>query len=208
MFDSNQRIKTPKNLGDSASSAKIKAGLLDHILVDKIFHNSEYFKSQTKVLQNGLGKMGFVGLTRHHYFFAHILLEILLDRYLIEQYPSLIQDFYTLCGEITEDDLNAYFKEEGYSLAPKEFYTFFEWFCSSQFMYSYTSDVGVTGIFNSIHKRVFKTEVLKEDAELFTSGVEELYLSLLPDGMRIFSELEAVLQQDSALKAYTDNLQS
>ncbi len=67
------------------------AGMIIHYRIDRWFHRSDFFKESTDFLQ-----AEFTRITGHTitHFHVHILLEILIDRYLLSLDPDLAHDFY------------------------------------------------------------------------------------------------------------------
>jgi hypothetical protein len=90
-------------------SASLHAGVLRHYALDAVFHSSLAFKeSCAMATQTLIGS----GLDRQHYrfwFLSHILTEVLLDRQLILQNESLLDEYYGLLYGIDINKFDAYF---------------------------------------------------------------------------------------------------
>lgn len=69
----------------------LMAGMIIHYRIDRWFHRSRFFHETTQMMQTQ-----FTALTgaRISHFHVHILLEILIDRFLLLENPSLAADFY------------------------------------------------------------------------------------------------------------------
>ncbi len=68
-------------------------GMVIHYQIDRWFHRSVFFKDSTALLQSFFKEMTGQPLDSFH---AHVLCEILVDRYLLLQDPGLADDFYRL----------------------------------------------------------------------------------------------------------------
>lgn len=87
---------TEKFLDSILTSNKNEISLINgmrlHIKIDQWFHRSVFFKEKIIYLQdqyyNSNGKENIA------FYYAHILLEILIDRYLLINYPLIADDFY------------------------------------------------------------------------------------------------------------------
>lgn len=112
VFDRNVRLKQhtlPLPMENEATPAELSfyQGALRHFEVDRLFHTSDFFYEETHRISERL-KLAFPnGEVKRGFFVAHILLELLLDKLLIEDDPSIIPDFY---GHLTHHPLEEYVK--------------------------------------------------------------------------------------------------
>ncbi len=86
-----------KLLIDSNNKNNFWLGCAQHIERDRKFHNSIFFKNLSDFTSNHLDKK--VNYERK-WFLNHILLEIVLDRYLMDKYPNLCENFYDNLNKI------------------------------------------------------------------------------------------------------------
>jgi hypothetical protein len=70
------------------------AGLARHFHADRVFHSSELFSQETHYLSAMLAQRFAEQDVPRKYFVAHILLELLLDKVLIERDPELLPAYY------------------------------------------------------------------------------------------------------------------
>ncbi len=66
---------------------KIMAGMLNHIIFDARFHNSEYFKNKVSHVKGIITKND--GVIPSPETFSHVLVELMIDVYLHEKHPEL-----------------------------------------------------------------------------------------------------------------------
>ena len=193
MYDNKLRVKFKTLTFDRIEFNKIEEGLNCHFKVDKLFHNSTYFNEKSKYIADTLKEVEFTGIKRHFYFFGHILLEIFLDRLIMRMDPEIPKAFYRSMDEVDLEVLMEYFKEREYKIEEYSFSEYFNRFRERQFMYGYGSDEGMVHVFNMLHKRVFKSEVLKTDLDLLDNVLEEIDAELSKDYYSIFEEIRAAL---------------
>lgn len=70
------------------------SGLYRHFFADGVFHLSPHFKEQTKRISNMLVEY-FPDLDiQRKFFIGHILLELLIDKVLIDENPGILESYY------------------------------------------------------------------------------------------------------------------
>ncbi len=105
IYNSNLRIKArhlKKMSEDQAGmiTPPFLSGLYRHFFADGIFHLSPTFERQTKRISNML-KSYFPELNiQRKFFIAHILLELLIDKILIDDNPGILNSYYGHFGAL------------------------------------------------------------------------------------------------------------
>lgn len=69
-------------------------GVERHFLADRIFHSSEFFTAETQFLSRSFADNFMDGDVPRKYFIAHVLLELMLDKVLIDNNPGLLEEYY------------------------------------------------------------------------------------------------------------------
>ena len=69
-------------------------GVMRHFEVDRIFHSSDFFHRETVLITRTLQETFGSEYIHRAFFVSHILLELTLDRILINQHSSLLYSFY------------------------------------------------------------------------------------------------------------------
>lgn len=82
-----------KNNNDKKITSLIN-GMMMHIYVDNWFHSNEFFRANVLFLEETYKVYNEEGLKMPH-FFAHILLEIFIDRYILSKNPTIADEFYS-----------------------------------------------------------------------------------------------------------------
>lgn len=69
-------------------------GVIRHFQVDRLFHTSDFFYSETRQLSQQLREAFPATHIQRSFFVAHVLLELILDRLLIHNDELLLNNFY------------------------------------------------------------------------------------------------------------------
>lgn len=78
----------------TAEQLSFYQGVIRHFQVDKLFHSSDFFHEETQELSHKLRLSFPKNELQRSFFVAHILLELSLDRLLIQQDETLLYKFY------------------------------------------------------------------------------------------------------------------
>jgi hypothetical protein len=146
--DGNARMNGNKN------AAEIWNGYQQHIRADAFFHNTDLFNHHTKRLRKELEKFGLMQEGTRLFFVAHVLLEIMIDRHIVKTRRHIPDLFYQHLNEISEADIQNFFRISGTSV-PDRFLEFFGKFKESKYLYGYEDD---NGIFYSINRLLHRTK--------------------------------------------------
>lgn len=106
----------------SKDHQQLALGIWTHIKADKIFHNSEYFKTCTQHISKLIRESKEVSLNKYTYFLAHILLELTIDQLLIKEKPEELVSFYEKIRQ-TSDVVYESFIREHLAEYDAEFFT-------------------------------------------------------------------------------------
>ncbi|MEM6265226.1 MAG: hypothetical protein AAGI38_22180 [Bacteroidota bacterium] len=128
-------------------------GVLRHLEGDRIFHSSDFFTYETHHL-SGLLKQAFPdGEIKRGFFLAHIMLELLLDKILIESDPRFLEEFYR---HFHAREL-AYIKYLSEQIAQRpllEYEAYLRRFVSSRFLFRYQNPDYIIYVLERIFRRV------------------------------------------------------
>ena len=75
---------------------QLAKGMLHHIEIDRLFHNSTFFETHTKSISKTIRDNEKISIGRYTYFLAHLLLELYIDKIFITQMPNELDRFYQL----------------------------------------------------------------------------------------------------------------
>jgi len=157
---------------DNEEIRNIKTGIKKHHQVDKIFHNSEFFKSYQALIK---GKLISYQLP-HPFFIPHLFLEIILDRVLLLQENGICKEFYSNLKKVNFDFIEQLFSNNA-NYNHKDFCSYIEKFMKYQYLFSYREKKNIIFAINRICERIGLkppyNDKHSDDLELFITEVEK-----------------------------------
>lgn len=159
IYNSGLRIKKShlnrfqSNLHPEVPESFVK-GLARHFFVDRVFHSSEHFSAETKLISNDLAERFPQYDIQRKFFIGHILLELVLDKILIDSNPGLLEDFYAHFSQADEyiRIQNATAEVSGHDL-PK-YTSFLKKFYDHKYLRQYKRYEHIAFVLNQILRRV------------------------------------------------------
>jgi len=141
-FDPEKKLKyvNIKKVEVSKDFMDVHSGVMKHHLVDAYFHNSDYFKNNCKLIEKVIKRYPIAAANRYQHFLSHILLEMLIDRYLIIDHPAIVNEFYSIIEKADNEKINEYFEFIGLSEISKPFTSFLRKFVELRFLANYTDN--------------------------------------------------------------------
>ncbi len=161
-------------------NSALKTGIQRHFYLDKIFHTSSFFDQHTQDFKTILLELNLESINKYYYFYAHILLELVLDRILLQQYPQLVDDFYTTLAKIDQSIIKQFFQTFGWEKHYKGFEKHFQLFQTRQFLRDYQNDQFLVGALNHVHKRINPKEIAQSDLQKIAKQLMAFEQKLLP----------------------------
>ena len=147
-----------------------------HLEIDRFFHNSNFFKESLDFVQNFYSKLNNQNLP---HFYSHILVEILIDRYLLETTSGIADDFYSSYKRFNFSEITGLF-EEIKDFDKYKFLSLTESISNSSFLKEYIHDNAIYSIFERVSRRIGLPMLMKTDNEIFSSFVSKAYHELKP----------------------------
>lgn len=83
-------------------------GMISHLKLDKRFHTSDFFKNSIVNLQNICKESTGIHI---HNFTAHIVIEMLIDKFIIETNEGIVTEFYNVFNNISIEAILFYLKD-------------------------------------------------------------------------------------------------
>lgn len=162
-----------------------------HIYIDKLFHSSAFFLTNTAELREII-KPVLHGSPVRPSFLAHIALELMLDSLLLTNGNIDADEFYRHLKSVDEESLDL-FLTNIHVPAPLKYYRFMDDFIGSRYLATYGDTGKVVYALGQICRRIWDDPFTEQQKE-------ELRLALLPFLARlgayyhtIFDEIEAKL---------------
>lgn len=179
--------------GDS-KRLRFAQGVLRHFECDALFHNSDFFHTETARLSAALHEAFPNRPTMRSYFIAHVLLELLLDKLIIEDDRSLLDHFYRHFDLVGVEALARH--TEWVAGVPLEGYDkFLRRFCSSRHLYRYVDPGYITYALRMTMKRAGVAETGFLDSSSFQGFLDSYEKTLRPYHMQVLENMGMVMHQ-------------
>lgn len=156
---------------------QLHLGSKQHYQSDAIFHNSEFFKVNTRLLDELFTKNNFPRQNQRIWFLSHILFELLIDRVLIQQYPQMLKDFYTSLHQ-TELEVVVQYLQYSQKDGTGRFTKFWKGFIEAQYMQYYVLDDKFIYSLNRILESAKQSHLTKEQETILVDIIEEMEVEL------------------------------
>jgi hypothetical protein len=179
------KIKPEPKTGIAGLNA-ISQGIKIHYQTDKIFHNSQYFKDSTKYMTVLLQNAGLQNVRRFYFVYAHILLELMLDRFLIQDYYGEIERFYNQLKMIKKETILSFFEYNGLAAYFDRFWSFFREFNKTQYLYGLADNDRMVFALGRIVSKSGLPEFKGNDKRLLINMVDTIEPVLKSDYFSIF----------------------
>lgn len=137
----------------SARNILIISGVLQHYKRDANFHGSEYFFKYTEILKNIIIKEKVPYPFPGKHFISHILLELTLDKVIIQNNSDILIDFYENINKIDEEILKSLFEDTTVQFR-EGFLEFYDKFKTNKFAYKYVDKEIIVDVLNRILTKV------------------------------------------------------
>lgn len=170
----------------------ILSGWEKHLEVDRIFHSSEFFKTQTNALKQLILPVFDEKSPVKPFFLAHIGLELVLDHLLTVKGAVSIPTFYEQLTLADKPALAHFLKNCGLN-DTSTFFNFLERFISSRYLFSYQKMENISYALNRICMRLWENPFTEVQLSLLTERLEAYKESIEPDYMEIFNGIEGML---------------
>jgi acyl carrier protein phosphodiesterase len=174
-------------LGDNDLAALL-AGWKKHLEVDRLFHSSLFFASQTSVLRQMIVPVLQSGPVKP-FFLAHIGLELLIDHLLVVHQEIDIASFYEQLSRANSPSLRLFLDKAGLE-DPDRFFKFLDGFISSRYLLSYQKIENITYALNRICMRIWPNPFTEAQLEHLTEQFTLFSTVLNRDYLTIFKEIE------------------
>jgi len=167
----------------------ILQGINFHLKTDKIFHNHDFFTIQNEKIKKLIIKHKVP--TKRYYISTHILLELLIDQYLIKQNQTIANDFYN----ILEKDNNLNLIREINLLTNNKInsklFIIFKSFIENKYAYQLNDNLGIKFALNEIIGKKIGIDYKKNNWE---KVINESYNDLAKELPQFLNKINIELQ--------------
>lgn len=163
-----------------------------HLEVDRIFHSSAFFLSQSHELKLAL-LPAIRGSCVKPFFLGHIALELLLDHLLISGGLVCTDLFYQRLCECEPSIIEAFLRYSGLSDSDR-FFRFFDGFKKSRYLETYNETQQIVYALRRICMRIWEDPFSPEHEGKMNAVLADYKDRLSPDFGMIFTKIEGQLQ--------------
>lgn len=178
------------------------AGMFMHLDLDSWFHTSDFFKKNVLFLQN---KYVEYNEKKEQFpnFYSHIILEVLIDKYLLTIQPDIADNFYASYKSFNFEKAAILFA--GFENFDKsKFMTFTNDMANSSFLKEYTDNNSFASILTRVSRRIGIPMFLKIDNEKFISFIKSSYDELKNEIINLINYIKSDfhLNKDEIIKNF------
>jgi hypothetical protein len=177
-----------RNQQQDVNLIHLNDGVKHHLSIDATFHNSKFFQNSMIVSNEIFKENNFSASDKYLYFVSHVLLELLIDRYLINKDASICDEFYDSLQQVKNDELSQYLSAIGIPDTEAGFVKFVDMFKEVQYTRHYNNNERLVFALNRIYLRATGKE-LENDKHLIYRSIEEIEDKINEDIPRILSDL-------------------
>ena len=176
---------------DCKGESAILLGWKKHLEVDRIFHGSDFFITQTAVLKQMILPALHSGPVKP-FFLAHIALELVLDHLLIVNGMVNIGRFYEQLNNANNHILENFLVKAGINDL-ELFNKFLNGFISSKYLLSYQQVENIPYALNRICMRLWDNPFTPDQLLQLTKGIINYKNTIETDYLSIFKDIEKKL---------------
>lgn len=150
-----RQVHLPLIMESDASEGQIQFynGVLRHFEVDRLFHSSDFFQSETRYISSQLRNIFNKREIERIFFVSHILLELMMDRILIMNDKNILDDYY---ATYTPSNIQKTIRlSEWISRRPLPgYYSYLIRFSQKKFLYQYRQLAFIVRVMRQIFTKV------------------------------------------------------
>ncbi|MFD1256495.1 hypothetical protein ACFQ3S_06765 [Mucilaginibacter terrae] len=175
----------------SGSLHQLYNGWQKHLLVDRHFHNSEFFKTHSHQLKLQL-RPAIEGSPVKPFFLGHIAIELILDNLLLTTNQVNADDFYAHLSSC-DDTVISMFLTISDMKDPSLFTRYFENFKRNKYLHSYAQTEQVAYALKRICMRIWPNPFTPEQEAAMNEVIVSYRQSIETSFMEIFGEISPLV---------------
>lgn len=182
-YDRTLRAKARVILREDFSDELIpfRQGIERHYNLDAVFHNSFYFREKTTYLYKQFEQLELNSMPLRKPFFAHILVELLLDRILLDDDFSLAETFYSKLGAPLPNMLKSYLNAIPLNKKGETFLEFYQRFLDTTFLKNYIQNEFIINVLSNISYKITKNSFSIKDKNLLKFHLKKWKMDIKPN---------------------------
>lgn len=182
------------NLIDSIEAPRYNSlfrGMKLHYEIDRWFHKSQFFKEKLVFLQEEYFKA--TKTENIAFYYAHILLEIIIDRYLLINFPDIASDFYKSYQSFDFVQIIPFFAGvKNFDI--EKFIDFTKLFSNSDFLYGYCDNYLVINDLIKVTKRIGLPIEISSSEDIVAEFIGNSYLKMENSIRNLFIQLKNIFR--------------
>ncbi len=186
--------KQNPNFFSHQNHTHILNGWKKHLLVDKLFHSSEFFLHHQHQLKLELLKTLETTAIKP-FFLAHISLELLLDSLLITNQLINVEQLYNQLNQVNDYDLITFLEINKLEDLAR-FIKFYQSFKHEKYLLAYADDDKISYSLKRICMRVWVKPLTQQQESQLTQILSQYKLKLSQDFIFIFAHIAKCLNND------------
>lgn len=169
-------------------------GLKRHFTADAIFHSSPLFHEHTHRISELLKERFPNTDVPRKFFIGHILLELILDKVLIDLHPGLLDSYYGHFQALQPFRVIRTSTELAVGAKLPNYETYLTKFLRKKFLYHYAGYDHIAFVLRRILRRVRIAETRFLDSDTFNQLMQDYEQELIPVHEQFFAEIHQATQ--------------
>lgn len=188
--DKSLRIAMPQVDAWPPALANLYAGIATHLETDVVFHQSDWFADKIAYCKALLHEIMAPEGLKYRFFYAHILVEMVADRVVIKQQPTLLNHFYTQLSLLDKATLSFFFQYNGWDRYSEKGWDVLQRFITAKYLYQYTNNAELVFALEKVVSRVGLTLFGEPYKSKLIHGIDEMEKYIASDIGVIFDAIE------------------
>lgn len=168
-------------------------GIKLHVKGDDLFHKHRIFKQNELFAKQVLEAETKITVKRK-FVIAHVIIELMIDQYIINKYPDKLEAFYKILEPIEIAKANGFFEMLDVKEAESQFINNFNHFRNRQFLYHLKEDKGVLLTLDKVFGRIFNYDFLQKN-DIWIVAIKKIKLNLQKELPILLEELKENLYE-------------
>lgn len=193
-----QKRKVRFGPGDLAASREgqlgpigcdIAEGIQRHLDIDVAFHSSAFFKQGMHQVWQWLGEHQYDTIPSRLPVFAHVLLELMMDRIIMRHAPDALEQFYANLEAVERSEVLQWFEALGVIDRPVAAFARVQVFLDDRFLYRYPDNAMMLYALNVLNQKVGQPVIAPADEQKLLETINRTDAYLDQQGLAIYDAL-------------------
>ncbi|MGB1316045.1 MAG: hypothetical protein ACPG4Y_08490 [Chitinophagales bacterium] len=172
---------------------EMKAGVELHIKGDDLFHNHPLFLKHEAFAKTIL-KEKIALKAKRKYIIAHVIVELLIDQYILNKDEQVVIDFYNRLDLVNLETANTFFEEINISEEASHFKNNFSFFRERKFLNRLKENKGVIFTLDKVFGKLFATD-FENQYTLWNEVIDLIKIKLNEDLSILLADLKTKINE-------------